>query len=497
MSELIKSFIIVFTLSGATFWIVKKALPEFMASREFKRWRMLWLAFLISAYAAHSAWLLFAAIVFFCLVFTPSNPKYRIIYYLLLLSALPLVTAEIPGFGGVRFIFTLNYQRLLVLVLLTVFVVTRPAKPKLFALPSDIFVFLFVLFTSYSSFRDNTFTNALRECLMNVLDILIPYLAISRYLDSKEQLNKAFLALLIGMAPFAVIGCFETLKHWHIFNSMKHAVTGGRGNLYDIREGGLRASSVYGSPIVLGYVMVIGFGLLMYLQPLIKNQRYVQIAGLGIVGCILATMARGTWIGLAFFYVAYLWTGKGGMKKITLWGMAGVASLPLLNMTTLGQKFISLLPFIGESRSDTIDYRKRLIEQAWIVFKRHPWVGSTTFRETPEMESMRQGQGIIDLVNSYIGIVLPYGIVGLGIFLVLFLSLTARCYFLLKRIAATDEDLLRMGRVLFALLASILLMIGTVSSIDYIPVYYWTFAGVTAAYLQVCKQQVDLKAKAI
>jgi O-Antigen ligase len=489
MPELIRTFIVVIMMSGATFWVTKMALPEFLPVKEFKRWRTTWFMLVVAAFFAQSIWLLFAIITVFCVFFVPPKPKERVIYYLLLLCAMPMFSADIPGFAGIRYIFNLNYVRLLTLLFLLGTFLKNTNKIRLFSLKSDVYVVVFVALASYLSFRDNTFTNALREGLMNCLDILIPYLVLSRFLDNKDQLNKAFAALLIGLAPFAVIGIFETLKGWHVFIAMKKSYSWDRGG-YDIRDGALRASAIFGSPIVLGYVLVIAFGLLLYLQPLIKNQRCVLLAGLTIFVGLLATVARGPWIGFAFLCCAYFWTGREAIKKIALWGLGGLAMIPLMSLTPYGDKFINLLPFVGTVRSDTIDYRKQLIEQAWIVFNRHPWFGSTTYLETPEMESMRQGQGIIDLVNSYIGLVLPYGIVGLSLFMVIFVVLLYRCYFILKRIPPSELDLLRMGRALFAILASIMLMIGTVSSIDYIPVLYWTFAGIVAAYLKVAENTI-------
>ncbi|MBK8816010.1 MAG: O-antigen ligase family protein [Methylococcaceae bacterium] len=387
--------------------------------------------------------------------------------------------------------FTLNYTRLLAIILLLGIVTKAGAKAKLFTVKSDWYVVLFVLFICYSAFRDNTVTNALRTSLLHVIDIFVPYYVLSRFLDSKEQLNRAIFALLICISPFALVGIFETVKHWHVFNTMKQGLTGARGNLYDIREGALRASAIFGTPIVLGYVMVIGFGLLLYLRPLIKNTRLTTLAGLGFVAALLSTMARGPWVGFVCLCFAFMWTGRGGIKKIASWSLAGVLSLPVLAQTSVGSKFIDLLPFIGNARSDTIEYRTRLIQQSWIVFKRHPWTGSTTFLDTPEMESMRQGQGLIDLVNTFIAIGLPYGIVGLFLFMAIFLGLMWRCFFILNRIPRSEDELILMGRTLFAILASILLMISTVSPIDYIPVLYWTFTGITAAYLNVTEKTIN------
>ena len=39
------------------------------------------------------------------------------------------------------------------------------------------------------------------------------------------------------------------------------------------------------------------------------------------------------------------------------------------------------------------------------------------------METMRQGEGIIDIVNSYLQVALETGLVGLGFFLLIFISI--------------------------------------------------------------------------
>ena len=56
------------------------------------------------------------------------------------------------------------------------------------------------------------------------------------------------------------------------------------------------------------------------------------------------------------------------------------------------------------------------------VIARHPWLGSVTFLETPEMIAMTQGQGIIDTVNTYLRVALEKGIVGVGLFIGFFFT---------------------------------------------------------------------------
>jgi O-Antigen ligase len=493
MPELLRTLIVISVLSAATFWVIAKALPDFLTVKEFKRWITAWFTIVITAFISHNIWLFLAITACFCFFRIAAEPKLRIIYYLVLFCAVPQYPVEIPGLLGIRYLFNIDYPRLLIIALLLGPFFKNHSNPRLFALSSDRYIVLFVCLMSYLSFRDNTFTNALRESILFFLSIIVPYYTLSRYLSDISQLNRAFIAMFIGLSPFAVVGVFETLRHWHLYNALAQNLVGSEvGGGYDVRSGGLRASAIFQGPIVLGYVMVIGFGLLLYLKPLIKNQRMLNMMGLTIAACLLASMARGPWVGFVTLYLAYIWTGREAVKKTAQWALAGLVLLPVLSLTSVGDKFIQLLPFIGSTRSDTVDYRSRLFENAWIVFQRHPWFGSTTFLDTPEMESMRQGEGIIDLVNTFIQIALPYGVFGLFLFLTIFLGLLFRCYFILKRIPRDEVNLIRMGRALFAILSAILTIITTTSSINYVPTFYWALVGIIAAYLNVAEKTIRL-----
>jgi len=85
-------------------------------------------------------------------------------------------------------------------------------------------------------------------------------------------------------------------------------------------------------------------------------------------------------------------------------------------MTPLGPKLINMLPFIGEVESNTIDYRQRLFDVGWAYVMQFPFFGSDDYLYAPEMQGLVQGQGIIDIVNSYLQVALDKGIVGLTLF---------------------------------------------------------------------------------
>jgi O-antigen ligase len=487
-----------------TFWLSKKALPSFVSAKEFDKWRNIWLVVVAVAFLSSNMWIFSGLLILACIILNVGNITDRTIYYLLIICALPQLQATIPGTMGVNFIFHLTYPRLLVLSLFFVFIIRQYLVPffsskrsndKLhhFSLPTDKYVFLYAGLIAYLNFRDNTTTNALRELFMLLLDIVIPYYIISRAAITTEQMNKILFAIFIGFMPLAVIGIFETAKHWNLYQAASLEIAG-PGNaisqFYDMRAGSLRASGPFSSPIVFGYILVIAFGLLLYLKPFLKSKKIANFAGAIIIFCLISTMARGPWVGMLILALTYILSGKSKFRSFALITLSGFVSIFALSFTSVGAKLYGLLPFVGSTRSDTVDYRERLFENAWIVFQDHPWLGSTTFLETEEMESMRQGQGIIDLVNSYIQIALPYGTVGLFLFFMIFFGLLFNCYQIIKKLPPAEKDLIRMGRSLFGILAAILLIIATASSIDYIPTLYWAMAGLVASYIHLSKTTI-------
>jgi O-antigen ligase len=194
--------------------------------------------------------------------------------------------------------------------------------------------------------------------------------------------------------------------------------------------------------------------------------------------------------------VLYIWSGPNRLGNFSKFTLGSVVGLIVLSMTGFGQRLISMLPFVGSSDSheaSTVDYRIRLLDQAQILFQKNPLFGLPNYRETPEMEVMRQGQGIIDVVNSYVDIGLSYGIVGLGLFLFIFLGLFFTTVKKVRALPSEQEDLINTGRSLYAILGAILFIIFTVSSINYIPVFYWLFAGLCSAYIRLCNTDLANK----
>ena len=100
--------------------------------------------------------------------------------------------------------------------------------------------------------------------------------------------------------------------------------------------------------------------------------------------------------------------------------------------------------------------------------------------------SMRQGEGIIDLVNTFLIVGLSSGLVGLGLFLTFFGWIIFSSYRVFKSFEA-KSDYFSSGQVIFASLIGIMVTISTVSPIFHVPVLYWSVAALGLAYVNMKK----------
>src|SRR6185503_7460188 len=95
---------------------------------------------------------------------------------------------------------------------------------------------------------------------------------------------------------------------------------------------------------------------------------------------------------------------------------------------------------------------------------------------------LKQGEGIIDVVNTYVGVALASGLVGLSLFCGFFLVVLLELLAVLRRAGDRDGEPYVLGQALFCALLGILVMIGSASSTGLIPLVYWSIAGLAQAY---------------
>lgn len=503
---------IVLSLSVPIFMIARPAFANLLSKEEFDRRRNLWLAITLIIFLSHSFWL-YVLLSFIALLIIQIREVDKIALYFALLFIAPPISDKIPG-GFMDQLFTLNPTRLLELtILLPAFfaILKQDDKSPFGQSTTDKLLAGYLLLTLALQIRDRTFTDTLREGLYAFLDVFLPYYVISRSLHNIEQFRKVLSAFVVATLLLSAAAICEYATHQLLYSSISYSM-GLTSNLSQLllRGDSLRALATTGQPIPLGFALMVGLGFHLFLQRHIVNRTMRLFVTVLLAGGLFASLSRGPWVGTSVLLLAFIMLGPNAKRNMIWLALGTFSAFGLAVILPGGSKIINLLPFIGKTDGYNVYYREQLLTNSLSVIRQHPILGSVTFLYTPEMQAMRQGQGIIDVVNSYLSVALEYGLVGLSLFASIFLNMLWRIFKPLNEFrlpkdqhflfgatlfgagtrSLQDEHYL-LGVTLFSVLLAILVTIYTVSSITVIPTIYWAVAGMCAAYVRLPNRSME------
>ena len=495
MSSHYKAFLVVITLAVIAFWFARPVFINFMADEDFVRRRNLWLGLTASAFLVPNFWvhMIFAAILVYRTARKDSNP---VALYLLLLLAIPPLEQPIPGFGLVNYIFNLSHIRLLCLVILI------PAALKIYSgsmeplahpqktawLAPDIFLIAYGCFQVFLYVPYSSATDTLRSLLLMVLDLLLPYFVLSRFCVTKEKIIEAMAAFCLSafiLAPLAVV---EILKGWLLYDGIAaywNADTNVGG--YLLRGDSVRALASSGNSIVFGNFFAVAIGTWLYLTNRIKI-KHVWLGSLIIAGGLISAFSRGPWVGaVVCVFIYYAMGPSPASKLLKLIGITLFSTLVVI-LSPYGDSVIGVLPFVGTVDAGNVTYRQAINERAILIIGLNPFFGSPYF--TRYMEDLRQGQGIIDLLNVYLSIGMAYGLITLSAFVLFFATSIQRGLNLVSKYKKIDTDLAMLGAGLISALSGTLIIIYTASNYLSIPYIYVAIAALLVAFSRLSLDSV-------
>jgi len=424
---------------------------------------------------------------------TPDTPY----GYVSLLYIIPVIFVDIPGIGPINALFGISYHRFLVIVLLLPYFFYRGATAfkRITWKITDKIVLLYSIYLMLMVTRDNNVTNSLREVFLILIDIVVPYYAMRAFIEDRNLLGKAASsidfcldAIFFITIILAMVAIFESLMSWHIYSDMVRNLFSDR-LLYAYRSGILRAAVTFSGPIILGYVLMIGLGIIQYFSITGKISRSrALLFSMIVVSGLFFTLSRGPWLATVAMYLTFLFFYPNTLTQYMKLGISLLFSGVILSFTPFLDKVINLLPIIGNTDMHTIDYRARLIDMSWRVFLKNPLFGDIHFLETPEMESMRQGQGIIDMVNVFVHIALQYGSIGLFLFTMIFVTAIISAYQSAKFQRSKSISAYWKSVLFLSLLVGIVLTIATVSNINFIPITYWLILSLSVSHVSTANK---------
>lgn len=380
-----------------------------------------------------NAYAIFAVVLILKVVYLKGDLQRNLLFFVFLFPLMPVNVIQPFLSPGTAYFIDLNLQRVLTLFLLVPVLPTirqmaqeKPGFYKLDLVFMALAAIFFVSFFREHSLYQVTLFFGVRESIGFLLDIAIPYFVLSRGLQHFGQLTQFARSIVLSGLLIALSGLFEAGMVWKFYfqlgsNVSSYAIAA-IDSMYEWRGGFLRVSSSLGHPITFGFYMtlVMGFALFLLVYHRANFGKKAVILGLLAIGIFL-TGSRGAWIGGGFLLMSYLFysLGRGLRQLLIIQAVVVAVAVGLMYWNPASLKSSDQLDSIDQH--GTFEYRARLFSTAIEVIPENLWWGTRTFRDHPKMQTMIQGQGIVDMVNGYIAIAIEYGIVALGLFAIMML----------------------------------------------------------------------------
>lgn len=477
----LKSLAVILPVGIAILLLFRGAFAEHFEALSYRRFGVAWGLVTLAAFLSPSIWIYLLALALvtqWAIAGSPRPAAARAILFLGLLMAVPNVPVSIAGIGGIANLFPIGHVRALTLLLLVPAVIgtlRERGEHRFGTLAIDWFAIGYITLELWLNAPHGTATTLARHGFLEVIDMLLPLWALGRALGRRADLQASLLAFTVAGLIVAALAVVETLKTWPLFVAVEQAWgTNWTLTVFLRRADMLRAQGPLGHSLVMGLTMVVLLGAWLWARRFVQQRPLVLLGWLVMLGGLWASLARGAWLGAVLLLVLLLALGPRPLLRLGWLGLAGVvAVLAVLNLPLL-EPMVRFLPFIGDIDSQNVDYRAQLLEVSLALLEQSPWFGVPGYMSY--MEELRQGQGIIDIVNSYLAVALGFGLVGLSLFLAVFLSAIWKLMAVRRRFGP-DDDAGQLAAHLLAVILSVMAVIATVSSINIVPTLYWSLCG--------------------
>ena len=481
MLQNIKALIVILAVALVIFAVAKPVCLRFTSAEDFARRRNVWLLLTTTAFLSPSFWI-YVLVAVPAMAWAAKRDASPMALYLLLLFVIPPVEIAIPTVG-IKQLFDLNQPRLMGLVILLPIAwrslqtgLPDHAERRRSTVP-DVLLIAYGVWQLILLMPHESVTNSARRGFLFFLDTWLVYYAFSRMGPHRRTLADAMSALCLSAIIFAPLAVFESNRQWLLYTGVAEAWGSANAFAWLFRGDALRAQVATGHAITLGYIIAMSIGCWFYLRSA-QASKSVSAAVFGLLSVgLFYSYSRAPWVTAALLTLIFLALGSQNFAKLAR-AMLTIAVLGgIVAMTPVGREIIDNLPFIGTAEQGTVSYRQQLAETSWVLIQQHPFLGNPFV--LLQMEDLRQGQGIIDLVNAYAAVALFYGLIGLAMFVGVYLAVLLKSHAQLKRARFEgDIDLALLGAALIACMLSTLVFMATVPGAW----LQWMLAGMLASY---------------
>lgn len=481
----VKALLVIMMLALTIFHFAKPICLNFIAENDYIRRKNIWLVLTVTAFISPSFWI-YAVISFVLSYLSTRKDNNPAALFVMLMHVIPSFNVPLPSFI-VNSIFDINNIRIMELAILmpVAWRLVNAKNKKNYGNHKaiDVLMFLYLVLQAFLLMPYEDITNTVRRIFLIVVDSMLLVYVASRTCSDKGKINEVMVTFCLTAAISVALALFEYSKVWLVYTGFSAVWDIPSQGLYLFRDGALRAQASAGHSLVLGYLLAVALGLWLFISDSITSKKYRFIGTTGLCLGLFATLSRGPWVTAVFIYVIYIVIDKNGVKDLLKRIAIMTPFIAAALFSPLGPKIIDKLPFVGTVDASNVEYRQRLAESSWELIKTNPFLGDPFYEKN--LENMRQGEGIIDMVNVYAQISLLYGVVGLFLFFAPFGLSILKVWKKINKKNQLDSATVNMGRALVACMLGTALFIATASFILAIPVMYYLLIGLASAYDQL------------
>jgi O-antigen ligase len=288
-------------------------------------------------------------------------------------------------------------------------------RPGRHDMSRDLPAYMIIAVLTFISVRDTTITNILRVLVENLIAFILPYLLIRNGLRDATAIRNAFLFVTAAGLCLSAVAIFESVRVWPIYQA--YAQQFGTMSLANVkmRGGMLRAGGPLMNPPLSGAILALCFVATFAARDLFRTAMGHRIVLAVLVAGLFAMQTRAAWLGAVFGTVGVVVSRRGirgviGYAPVLLIAAGGAYAAALVSPRIAG-----LIGFSADAQGSS-QYRDQLGDLGWAIVRQHPAIGQSATVVQVQMASLRQGEGIVDFVNGYLGIALLSGLIGLGLF---------------------------------------------------------------------------------
>ena len=288
---------------------------------------------------------------------------------------------------------------------------SKGARYSLADLPA--FAIMFVL--AFISARDSSLTNVMRVAVQISLSLFLPYYIVKKSINDADALRSAVLFVVAAGLSVAAVAIFDSVKAWPMYQPFRNQFgIYGLANV-KMRGGMLRAGGPMMNPPLSAALLALCFVTTFAARDLFKSAAKHRILLTIIAVGLFSVQSRTGWLGAVAGCLGVLLSRRGVTGMIAPVAALSLALGSVYGLTLVNERAANLLGFSSDAKNSS-EYRDRLYDRGVELVRQHPAIGQPPSVVTRQMEDLRQGEGIIDFVNGYLGVALFSGLSGLALF---------------------------------------------------------------------------------